>query len=133
MLPESEFTSIVRKETTASQQLKSLQNGTNQGQEERKISTEIAASRQWVENLLTEKPMSTYEFLTKFPIQSRGSRAEVVTAEQYFKPSLLLKNEEGELSPKGSYNIQHFDDMVVIGEGTYGKVYKAKLLDTSMQ
>ena len=56
-----------------------------------------------------------------------------MTAEQFFKPSLLLKNPQGQLNRKISYNICSFDDMEVIGEGTYGKVYKARLSEAQIQ
>ena len=51
----------------------------------------------------------------------------MVTAEQFFKPSLLLRNPEGQPGQNISYNINSFGDMEVIGEGTYGKVFKARL------
>ena len=37
------------------------------------------------------------------------------------------------MNPKLSYNIHSFTDMEVIGEGTYGKVFKAKLSESVLR
>lgn len=56
-----------------------------------------------------------------------------MTAEQFFRPSILLKDSQGKLSKNFSYNIGSFAELEVIGEGTYGKVYKARLSEAQIQ
>ena len=101
-------------------------------QEESKVGP-LQVSKSQVEDLLRRDNISSYEFLSTFKLESKSSFAQTVTVEEFFKPSLLLKDPKGQLNPKVSYDISSFDDMDVIGEGTYGKVYKGRLSETQIE
>lgn len=68
-----------------------------------------------------EKPTSTYAFLNKYQITSIASNFQVVDKVKFFKQNPA--NEES----NRTYAFSSFETPIVIGEGTYGKVYKAKL------
>ena len=67
------------------------------------------------------QPISTYSFLKKYQFTSTAKNFQVVDKVKFFKQNPA--NEE----TSRTYAFGSFETPIVIGEGTYGKVYKAKL------
>ena len=84
--------------------------------------------QQVIQEILAQPHESTYHFLKRIEIQSKTQNSRTVSVEHFFKPSLLLKG-QGSQPENLSYNINSFAKMDVIGEGTYGKVFKSRLVE----
>ena len=73
--------------------------------------------------------MSTLSFLYKYKIDSAARNFKPVSHQAFFNHQGNRVNDR--VAPSvdtcSSYDIESFQDFSVIGEGTYGKVFKAKL------